>query len=95
MERNGFHRVTDPQPGDVVVIQSWVFGVTGGHIAFVNSTATYSPNGTISFDMVGANQDYPPYSVDTRTEQGCNNVTTIGHQSFSSSKREGLSFWRR
>lgn len=70
MERNGFRCVNDPQQGDVVVIQLWVFGVPGGHIAYVNSRATYDSNGTVRFDMVGANQDYPPHSRDMRKEDG-------------------------
>lgn len=70
--KQSFSTTNLPQNKDVIVILSgWDIIPTYGHVAFVGSS--YVQNGTITINVVGANQYQKPVAY----KCGCNNESTM------------------
>jgi surface antigen len=85
LPQHGFHQVTDPQSGDIVVMNSSFPGAdhTYGHVGFVDSIQ----NGRVV--VRGTNQGRAQFS-----DAGCSNVSMIRFRTPING-RSDISFWRR
>ena len=85
LPQHGFRQVSDPQSGDIVVMDSAFPGAdrTYGHVGFVDSIQ----NGRVV--VRGANQGRAQYS-----DAGCSNVSVIRFRTPING-RSDISFWRR
>ncbi|MFN5857253.1 MAG: CHAP domain-containing protein [Pseudanabaenaceae cyanobacterium] len=85
LPQHGFCQVSDPQSGDIVVMDSTFPGSdrTYGHVGFVDSIQ----NGRVV--VRGANQGRAQYS-----DAGCRNVSVIRFRAPIDG-RSDISFWRR